>query len=304
MGQLVNAETWATLDEDRPGVGVVRKRIAPEAPIDMFAAVEKPGNAHLLLFRLANDSQASLVAVPAAAGIRVRSVPTAEEPGWGFAEVRLLDPRYSEVFVSLADDLAEHVTHSRDQVAAVERLADRLRRWEAFLKLSGPEGLSQERRAGLYGELHIIRTHLWPVIGKAAIDAWVGPASAQQDFQAPGWALEVKTSRTKQPVSVLISGERQLDDLGLAYLGLAHVGLEERRQIGETLPQIVSSVRSLVADSAGAETYEAQLIAAGYLAIHEPLYLDDGYTLRFDELFRVRDGFPRITERDLIGGVG
>jgi hypothetical protein len=245
-----------------------------------------------------------LVDVPSATGIRFRAVPVAADAGWGYAEIRLLDDRYFEVFTSLADDLAEHVSNTGDGDIAVKRLANRLRRWEAFLKLSGPEGLSNERRAGLYGELHVIRSYLWPRLRESAIDAWVGPASAQQDFQAPGWALEVKTSRTKQPVAVLISGERQLDDLGLEYLGLAHVGLEERRQIGETLPEIVRAVRLLVANTAAAETFEAQLISAGYLAIHESLYREDGYTVRFDELFRVREGFPRITERDLIQGVG
>ena len=303
MGRLVDSATWEALDVEAGGAGQVRKRVAPLAPIDIFAAVEKPSGARLMLFRLATASDATLIDIPTATGIKVAIVPTADA-GWGFAEARLLDPRYADIFTSLADDLAEHVASSRDGRAAVERLADRLRRWQAFLELADPEGLSQERRAGLYGELHVIREYLWPALGESAIDAWVGPASAQQDFQAPGWALEVKTSRVKLPSAVVISGERQLDDLGLTYLGLAHVGLEQRRQIGETLPAIVRSVRALVHDLPVAETFEAQLIGAGYLAVHEPLYEDDGYTVRFDELFRVRDAFPRITERDLIAGVG
>jgi hypothetical protein len=53
-----------------------------------------------------------------------------------------------------------------------------------------------------------------------------------------------------------------------------------------------------------AETFEGQLLGAGYLAIHESRYQSDGYLVRFDELFHVREGFPRVTERDLPSGVG
>ena len=304
MGRLIASEVWDSLVGAPAGHGLVRTRVTPDAPIDIFVAVEKPSATRVLLFGLADEVQARSVDVPQAIGIEVRAVPAAREAGWGFAEVRLVDARYLEVFTSLADDLVEHVGRAVDGAAAIERLADRLRRWEAFLRVVGPDGLGQERRAGLYGELHVLRGHLLPISKEMAVTTWVGPQGAHQDFQGSGWALEVKTSRTKQPVSVRISGERQLDDLGLAFLGLAHIGLEQRRNSGETLPEIVASVRRMLVDSRVAETFEGQLLSAGYLAIHEPRYMNDGYVVRFDEIFEVRKGFPRITERDLVDGVG
>ncbi len=304
MGRLVTPEVWDTLVGAPAAHGLVRTRVAPEGPIDIFVAVEKPSATRILLFGLADDAQARSIDVPQATGIEVRALPAAGEAGWGFAEVRLVDARYVEVFTSLADDLVEHVGRAVDGRAAIERLADRLRRWEAFLKVVDPDGLGQERRAGLYGELHVLRGHLLLINKEMAVTTWVGPEGAHQDFQGSAWALEVKTSRTKQPVSVRISGERQLDDLGLRFLGLAHIGLEQRRNSGETLPEIIASVRAMLADTAVAESFEAQLLSAGYLAIHEPRYINDGYVVRFDELFEVRDGFPRITERDLVDGVG
>lgn len=304
MGRVITSDIWATLAGPAAGHGLVRTRVLPEAPIDIFVAVEHPSSTKLLLFGVLDEEQAATIDLPQATGISVRALPTPSDSVWGYAEVRLVDGRYDEVFTALADDLADHVSRAKDASVAIKRLVDRLRRWEALLKIVEPEGLSHERRAGLYGELHVMRRHLLPVDKEVAVSTWVGPQGAFQDFQAPLWAVEVKTSRTKEPVSVRISGERQLDDLGLTFLGMAHIGLEQRRNSGETLPDIVASVRAMLADTAVAETFEGQLLGAGYLAIHEPRYQSDGYLVRFDELFHVREGFPRITERHLPSGVG
>ena len=304
MGRLIAAEAWTSLEAGLEGKGLTRQRVAARSPIDVFIAVEHPGSAWLVLFGLPSAELAASIDIPQATGIQVRAVPALSDMGWGYAEIRLLDGRYAELFAALADDLVENVERSHDIATAVDRLADRLRRWESFLKVVAPDGLTSERRAGLYGELHVLRAHLMPVDSRMAVAAWVGPNGAHQDFQSSDWALEVKTSRTKEPVSVRISGERQLDDLGLTWLGLAQVGLEQRRSSGETLPEMVSSIRVALAETPAAEPFEALLFAAGYLGAHEPKYLDDGYLIRFDHLFRVTEGFPRITERDLMPGVG
>ena len=241
MGGVIPAEIWSELAGGESRNGVVRTRVAPDGPVDIFVAIEQPGSAWLLLFGLAREELAQLLEIPEAAGIAVRSVPAPEGPIWGYAEVRLVDARYEEVFFALADDLVDHVARSSDSLTAIARLSDRLRRWEAFLKIVDPDGLGLERRAGLYGELHVMRAHLLPISMELGIRTWVGPQGAHQDFQAPSWALEVKTSRRNQPVSVRIASERQLDDLGLEFLGLAHVGLEQRHDSGETLPEMVGS---------------------------------------------------------------
>jgi hypothetical protein len=304
MGGHITSDLWATLDASLAGPGLVRLRVAPEAPLDIFAAVEHPTGVRLLQFGLPGVPEARSLDVSDTRAINVRAIPSATEAGWGVAEVRLVDPRYADIFTTLADDLVSHIGGAVDADSAVDRIVDRLRRWVAFLQVIDPEGLSSERRAALYGELHILRARLLPIGVEIGIGSWVGPSGAQQDFQASNWALEVKTSRTKEPVAVRISGERQLDDGGLAFLGLAHVGLEQRRLSGETLPEIVGSIRTMVADKPQAEQFEAQLFAAGYSNIHESRYRDQGYVVRFDELFHVRHGFPRLLERDLVRGVG
>ena len=304
MGSVIPAEVWASLDAARSGRGRVQTRIAPAAPVDIFIAVEKPLGVRLLLVGLPTEDAAGNLDIPEARGIEVKTAPVASGPGWGFAEIRLTDLRYVEVFTTLADDLIGYIVKAENSAIAIDRLSDRLRRWESFLRVVEPDGLGPERQAGLYGELHTLREALFPIDPGLAINAWVGPENAQQDFQGRGWALEVKTSRTKEPISVRISGERQLDGVGLEFLGLVHLGLEERRHSGESLPEMVASIRSRLEPGILPETFDAKLLSAGYVAAHEARYLDHGYTVRFLDLFKVIEGFPRILERDLADGVG
>ena len=304
MGRVIGAEAWTALEVSAGGAGLTRQRVAPHAPIDIFLAVEHPLKVRLVSFALPDAAAAQSLAVPAAAGITVRTVPLADGPGWGRAEVRLVEARYAELFSTVADDVVEHVMTAASAADAVSRLEERLRRWESFLRVVKPDGLGEDERAGLYGELYVLREHILSLGPVAAVSAWVGPLARHQDFQGRGWAIEVKTSRTKAPASVRITSERQLDTAGLAFLALACVGLEQRHLAGETLPSIVASLRGSLAGAPVSDLFEERLLEAGYLAAHEERYQSDGYTVRFERLFRVRDGFPRLVEADLPPGAG
>lgn len=58
--------------------------------------------------------------------------------------------------------------------------------------------------------------------------AWKAALAAHQDFQFSTGALEVKTTAAKQPQSVRITSERQLDDTGVGALFLHVVVVDER----------------------------------------------------------------------------
>jgi hypothetical protein len=86
---------------------------------------------------------------------------------------------------------------------------------------------------------------------------------------------------------------------------LFHLSLDIRQRQGETLPEIVSSVRSLVAaDEIARSKLENLLFEIGYLDIHTSRYENIGYNIREYNYFKVERGFPRIVESDLRNGVG
>lgn len=123
--------------------------------------------------------------------------------------------------------------------------------------------------------------------------------------------MEVKTTTAKQPQSVRVTSERQLDGTGIPALFLHVVVLDEREvetdrpMVGEGLPDIVRALRQqLQTTGATAEIFEDRLLDAGYLEADALRYANRRFTLRREQTFRVRRGFPRLVETNLPAGVG
>ncbi|MBB2903541.1 hypothetical protein FHR75_004383 [Kineococcus radiotolerans] len=221
------------------------------------------------------------------------------------------DGRFHDVFVALVRDL---VTAAEDVVGLpphqkpllMDFLAARIVRWQTALKAYG-DGLSTEKRAGLFGELSVLGMLLAAGVKPAVvIDGWTGPKGAVQDFQHESLAIEVKASRQTQPANVRISSERQLDLKSGSRLLLIHVGLDERSDgSGMSLPGKVAELRQFVAPEhhVGLEL-DDRLMEYGYLDVHAPRYSNSSYIVRGLDCFDVRDPMPRILEKNLPSGVG
>jgi hypothetical protein len=137
------------------------------------------------------------------------------------------------------------------------------------------------------------------------VRSWTGPDGAHQDFQLPRVAIEVKTSSGKEPQTIAISSERELDDTGAGPLVLAHFSLDERRGgNGESLNSLIDRTRLVLGDTVTVERFNSQLIRVGYLTEHRHLYEEPRYTIRRQRFWHVTGDFPRITEADLRPGVG
>jgi hypothetical protein len=224
--------------------------------------------------------------------------------------VRLRDAASADVFTALADDVAPRVAAATRTVDAVTALLGRLRRWQQFLA-AAQVGLSREEERGLWGELHTLKTHLIASLGAAeAVAAWKAGSAAHQDFQCPAGALEVKTTAAKQPQSVRITSERQLDDTGVGELFLHVVAIDEREVApvgtapGTSLPVLVGELRIVLAATATLAVFEDRLMECGYFDLHAPRYEGRRRTVRSEQTFRVAEGFPRLTETMLPPGVG
>jgi hypothetical protein len=273
----------------------------------------------LVALEIATNRRALLLAIPETAlparrhwpqcrGLEVLSAVLAGQSHFG---VRLRDSGFADVFTALAEDVAPRVAVAANVHTAVAVLLSRLRRWQKFL-VAGMGGLSGERQRGLYGELHVLGSHLLPSMSPlTAVFAWRGPKGANQDFQFPAGALEVKTTIAKQPQVVRIASERQLDDTGIPALFLHVVVLDEREVEdaspagGENLPGIVDSLRQrLNSEEQAAETFEDLLLDAGYLRVDVPRYESRRFTIRGEKTFHVRRGFPRMIEKDMSVGIG
>jgi hypothetical protein len=228
--------------------------------------------------------------------------------GEGNGELRVLltDNNLREVFNPLASDIASTAQGQPGPAEAVLAAVSRFEHWRCLLQSLADAGLTPEARQGLFGELTILRVHLLPALPALdAVRAWTGPTAANQDFQLPKAAIEVKTSSGKEPQTLVISNERELDEKGASRLILAHLSLDERRGgNGESLNAAVDQTRTLLTDPAATAVLDDLLVRAGYLRHQRELYDEPRYTVRQQRFWDVAGDFPRITEADLRSGVG
>lgn len=280
----------------------------PQPAPPLLVALDVAGNRRALLLPLPRALVPGRREWPVCRGLEMFSVALAGQAHLG---VRLRDAACADVFTALAEDVAARVAATTGARAAAAALLGRLRRWQKFLA-AGTGGLSAEQQRGLYGELHTLRSHLLPGLGaELAVAGWRAPQAAQQDFQYPTGAVEVKTTTAKQPQAVRVTSERQLDDTGIRALFLHVVVLDEREVElgtaggGECLPGVVTDLRSrLASEPTALELFDDQLLEAGYLDADVPRYEGRRFTLRQELTFRVQRGFPRLVERSLPAGIG
>jgi len=278
----------------------------PEPSMPLLVALESTNNARALLLPVPNSAIPSKRDWPYCNGLEILAISVGGAMHLG---VRLIDAACSDVFTALAEDVAPRVAAASDPSAAASALLARLRRWQKFLA-AGTGGLSLERQRGLFGELHALRNVLLPSLSAApAIAAWRSPLASHQDFQFSTVAMEVKTTIAKQPLSVRVTSERQLDATGTRTLFLFVLMLDERETEagpdapGESLPDVVRKLRRELSPDI-VEQFEDRLLEYGYLEADGPRYETRRFTKRQERAFLVSDGFPRLTEGVLPVGIG
>lgn len=292
---------WRELEAEPPSAGWRLRLALPRKGFPLHVALEGTTQRRALLLRVPEEVIPPRKRWPACRGLLLFIETLNGQPHCG---VVLKEARFADVFAALAEDLARRVAATATAAEAVATLLGQLARWQKFLAVT-VEGLSDEAQRGLWGELHCLREWLLPAFGTAAVTGWKGGERAQQDFQFPTGALEVKTTTAKQPQAVRITSERQLDDAPWPALFLHVLVLEVREGGPATLPAMVEGLRAaLTADAGGREQFEDALIASGYFDTNAPRYAGRGYAVRAAHWFRVLGTFPRIVEAGLCAGVG
>lgn len=305
---MITEQDWDQLEADQHAHGTTVRRVYPHSAHDIFIAVRHPDNARMLTIAVGTDAAADVLRrireLPRTRGLEMQFVRLDNHCGQ-FRAV-LTDPSLREVFNPLATDIASTADTEPSAANAVLAAVARFEHWRQMLQNLAESGLPPQLRRGVFGELFVLRDHLFRVLPVGeAVRSWTGPTRAHQDFQLPRTAIEVKTSAGKEPQTLVVTSERELDDTGIDYLILAHVSLDERRGgSGESLNSIVDSVLDLIADVAARELFNSLLVRAGYIQQQRDLYDEPRYTIRKQRFWHVTGDFPRVTEADLRAGVG
>jgi hypothetical protein len=216
--------------------------------------------------------------------------------------LRLVQPELVGLFALLCEDLVSSSSHLPRGSSGMKFFSRRLANWRKLLE-EGKDGLlGPSEVRGLFGELWVLEQHFLEKFGvNQGVAAWVGPYGADQDFQLPDHAWEVKSIQVDAP-AIQVASERQLYS-SERILRLIVLTLENSiRKEDPSLNAIVDRLRVRLQDFPDArEALDERLTMAGYMVRREY----DAASFRCGTLraFDVCEGFPRITTEHVMQGV-
>jgi hypothetical protein len=209
-----------------------------------------------------------------------------------YVVMELLDKELEIPFACFCSDVLESLVDvaPKDRAKTLDGV---IYIWNQFFSHTDDKTLPKNRQRGLFAELCWLRKLLMSeMTAITAVESWKGAQREIHDFEHHGKVVEVKSTITKEPRKVVISNERQLDDSELESLHLFVLTLDVH-ETGESLPDIVSEIESHLGKGSAAAKFKRKLILAEYLEADAKKYVSR-YTKRHEELFKVKEAFPRI----------
>ncbi|MBX2938588.1 MAG: PD-(D/E)XK motif protein [Ferruginibacter sp.] len=298
---------WVGLESETSNhSGLLYKRYSAEVLPDVFIALKAPEKLRCIAFRISAAFPFYENQWNKLKDIKIETLPDERDKSKKFLLILLLNKQHKDIFSTLCEDLIFGVSDVSTEQTLVEKLLERLAKWQSLFEKVGKQGLSDEAQRGLYGEIYFLRFFLTNNSDKNyCIKSWLGPEKSIQDFQYSNWAVEVKTTHGNNHQKIHITSERQLDDSIIEKIFLFHLSLDVRVGNGESLNILIDAVSELLNDNTMASNlFKLKLLESGYYDIHKPLYDERGYTIRQVNIYRVTDNFPRITENQIPIGVG
>lgn len=286
--QLKIEEAWERLEQgDRLPAQI---RVAPDHPMNLFAHLDEQRRHGLLALAERQPDR-----IPAYAAVDINAGHRADGR-WAISLV-LTQQTLMPMFAAMCNQIVSLGRNAGSGTDAATFMLAQVARWHRLLAL-GPDGLlSAEERQGLFGEL-VVLSEAVTRIGPTAVQGWIGPDDAPQDFNLPDGPVEVKTVKAGQ-ASVRISSAEQLDVDG-GHLRLAVIEIVEAAPGtgGTSLAGHVADLREqLTADPTSLQYFEDQLQKAGYVDREE--YGQPELRVTRVRWFAVREGFPRLARSRL-----
>jgi hypothetical protein len=296
---------WSSLSGNDATPGWRAIALAPAGPVDVQAGRRSPDNAEAILLGFPSARLASTERLPEGQGFTVERA----EPE-GVCTLRLALTRRAagsaELFAVMACDVVGALDDALSAGAGEARLlrvfVGRVSAWQEFMRKGSP-ALNAEAEVGLVGELALLRAIVDAGVPPAlAIESWMGPFDAVQDFELGTGALEVKSTLSSAGFPAKIGSLEQLDTSTRVPLFLAGARLLQS-DTGQRLPDLVQEIRDAAKnDMEAARLFSDRLIAVGYLDAHADRYVRR-FTLAETRIIEVKDDFPRLTPGNVPPGI-
>ncbi len=273
---------------------------------DVYVAVKYPEKLRCIAAHLNSTIELPLKSWAKLRDIKIEILPDDKQPDKQFLLILLLENEHRDIFSILCADLITQVAGITNEAELIKLLILRLEKWGLLFEKIGKQGLSEEAQRALYGEIFFLRKFLLNISNPYfCINSWKGPERSVQDFQFSDWAVEIKTTCGKKQQKMYISNERQLDISIIPKIFLVHYSLEVRQNHGETLNDLVDNLLDMLSQSSAAyNLFRLKLLEAGYFDSQRYLYEEVGYHIRQENIYKITEDFPKITESQIPKGVG
>jgi len=294
---------WSSLRERTDASGWRSIPIATVGPCTLRAGLRFPEKSEALLVSFSHSAVPASDKLPDGQGFGVsRLDPDSEGLSW--LALTRSENGSTELFAAMVADIAHAINAEAgsDEKRFLRIFLGRIRAWQDFMR-KGAKTLSAESEIGLVGELMVLRKIIDAGVPPIfALEAWVGPQDAVQDFEIGTGAIEVKTTISAAGFPAKIGSLEQLDDSARQPLFLAGVRLRQG-ETGQNLTEVVADIRDIAAGEAEAtRLLNERLIASGYLDAHADRYIRR-FTLIETRFAEVKDSFPRLTPGSVPLGV-
>lgn len=296
---------WTALSGRDPGEGGWRGiPVTPAGTCGLVAARRFPGNEEALLARFPSARLGPSEHLPEGRGFEiVKADPNGNGETWLALSRR--ESGSADLFAEMVGDVAGAMDAAvpEGEERVLKTMLRRVRMWQAFMG-KGSRPLGPEAEVGLAGEIFFLLALLDAgVDAEVALESWVGPNDAPQDFVLGDGAVEVKATVSTTGFPAIIGSLEQLDDSFLSPLFLAGIRFAVAES-GTTLPERVAGMEErLAADPSAVSAFRERTFAAGFSDSHA-----DKYTRRFLDketyIHSVADeGFPRLVRGNVPAGV-
>jgi len=217
-----------------------------------------------------------------------------------YISFQLLESNQEEVFISMCCNMFEYSENAPSEAAAIKMVAKRYNQWKRLMEKGNSGLLSDEKRKGLIGELLYLKEIInFGKSPKEAVDGWVGPDGADQDFVYDGIWREIKTTTLSSETVTIHSVEQ----LGKS----ADVGTLVIYRVDECAPETEEAftLRGLIKGIVKITGFDGEFTDCLTSKLSEVGYIDmdayDNYHYKYFEKceYYVNADFPRITREEL-----
>jgi hypothetical protein len=196
-------------------------------------------------------------------------------------------------FSYVCEDMIESLHRFTSPQGEALFLLNRLEKWRRLLETT-KKGLSQQQLLGLMGELLFLEKLIRAHGPTAAVESWLGPAGAPQDFQSGGRIFEIKVCAIGAHIIIISSLEQLHTGTTPTNLIVFSIGSCAKEQTNSfTANTLILRIRETLSEAVALSGFELRLAEIGY--DQNQAECDSYYLAEKMRAFEVRNSFPRLT---------